>query len=101
MPEAGWATGLTEPNPWNPLFPIQITLTPGMRWAEESGIYALWPGQVQQTATAAGFRSVRIQYYGALPRAPYNALHRWGCERIVEPLIPARLKPFQTIVASL
>ncbi len=26
----------TEPNPWNPLFPIQITLTPGMRWAEES-----------------------------------------------------------------
>jgi SAM-dependent methyltransferase len=91
----------TEPNPWSPLFPIQIALTPGMRWAEESGIYALWPGQVRRTAMASGFRSVRIEYYGALPRAPYNALHRWDCERIVEPLIPARLKPFQTIVASL
>lgn len=91
----------TEPNPWNPLFPLQITLTPGMRWGEESGIYALWPGQVRRTATAAGFRAVRIQYYGALPRASYNALGRWGRERIVEPLIPARLKPFQTIVASL
>jgi len=91
----------TEPNPWNPLFPIQIALTPGMRWREECGIYSLWPGQVRRMATAAGFRAVRIQYYGALPRAPYNALGRWGRERSVERLIPACLKPFQTIVASL
>jgi SAM-dependent methyltransferase len=91
----------TEPNPWNPLFPIQIALTPGMRWREESGIYALWPGDVRRMATSAGFRRVRIAYYGALPRAPYNAFARWGGERLVERLIPAGLKPFQTIVATL
>ena len=72
-----------------------------MRWREESGIYALWPGDVRRMATTAGFRRVRIAYYGALPRAPYNALGRWGGERFVERLIPAGLKPFQTIVATL
>lgn len=29
-----------EPNPWSPLFPIQIAFTPGMRFAEERGLWA-------------------------------------------------------------
>jgi SAM-dependent methyltransferase len=29
-----------EPNPWSPLFPIQIAFTPGMRFHEESGLWA-------------------------------------------------------------
>ncbi len=28
-----------EPNPWSPLFPMQIALTPGMRFREERGLW--------------------------------------------------------------
>lgn len=28
-----------EPNPWSPLFPIQIAFTPGMRFREERGLW--------------------------------------------------------------
>jgi len=90
-----------EPNPCNPLYPIQIAMTPGMRWREESGIYRLWPRQIRRMSAAAGFRDVHVRYYGAWPRALYNAFARSGHERTAEPFIPARLKPFQTIVASL
>ena len=87
-----------EPNPWCPLFPIQITLTPGMRWAAERGIYELTPGKLNAAATLAGFAGLSIERYGSLPRAPYNWLGRWNRERMLEPLVPAALKPFQSIV---
>jgi 2-polyprenyl-3-methyl-5-hydroxy-6-metoxy-1,4-benzoquinol methylase len=95
----GGRIAFAEPNPWNPLFPVQITLTPGMSWRAEAGIYRLWPGAVRLAASNAGFARVEIGYYGALPRAAYNALARMGIERSVERLVPSRLKPFQTIVA--
>jgi len=88
-----------EPNPFNPLYPIQITLTPGMRWRGERGIYRLTPAALRRAAAAAGFSRIEIAYYGALPRAPYNWLARWRGERMAEALLPGWIKPFQTIVA--
>ena len=32
-----------EPNPFHPLYPVQIACTPGMRWRAERGIYRLTP----------------------------------------------------------
>jgi 2-polyprenyl-3-methyl-5-hydroxy-6-metoxy-1,4-benzoquinol methylase len=87
-----------EPNPFHPLFPVQIGLTPGMRWKAERGIYRLTPRQLRRAAAAAGFGQVQITRYGALPRAPYNWLARLGGERLLEPLLPQAIKPFQTIV---
>jgi SAM-dependent methyltransferase len=95
----GGRMAFAEPNPWNPLFPVQITLTPGMRWRAEAGIYRLFPRAVRRAAHKSGFTRVEIGYYGALPRAPYNALARLGLERSVEHVVPSALKPFQTIVA--
>lgn len=88
-----------EPNPAHPLYPVQISLTPGMNWHAERGIYRLWPGQIRAAAHRAGFSRVEIGYYGALPRQPYNWLARFGRERALEPLVPHRVKPFQTITA--
>jgi 2-polyprenyl-3-methyl-5-hydroxy-6-metoxy-1,4-benzoquinol methylase len=88
-----------EPNPFNPLYPVQITLTPGMRWAAERGIYRLWPRQVERAARAAGFSRVTVTRYGALPRLLYNAAATLGCERWPEYVTPDRLKAFQMIVA--
>lgn len=88
-----------EPNPYHPLYPVQITLTPGMRWRAERGIYQLTPGSIQRAAAEAGFSRVAIGRYGSIPRAPYNWLARWNRERFPERLVPTAMKPFQTIVA--
>lgn len=87
-----------EPNPFHPLYPVQIACTPGMRWQAERGIYRLTPGGLRRAAAAAGFSNVRIRRYGSIPRAPYNWLARWRRERIAEPCVPAIVKPFQAIV---
>lgn len=88
-----------EPNPFHPLYPVQITLTPGMRWHGERGIYRLTPNALRRAVAAAGFSRIEIARYGALPRAPYNLMARWQRERTVEALLPTAIKPFQTIVA--
>lgn len=88
-----------EPNPFHPLYPLQIGLTPGMRWHAERGIYRLTPGALRRHASNAGFSRVEIARYGALPRVPYNWLARWRRERSVEALLPAAIKPFQIVAA--
>lgn len=87
-----------EPNPFHPLYPVQILGTPGMRWQAERGIYRLTPGGLRRAAAAAGFAGVRIRRYGSIPRAPYNWLARRGRERLLEPCLPSIAKPFQAIV---
>jgi SAM-dependent methyltransferase len=87
-----------EPNPFHPLYPVQIACTPGMRWQAERGIYRLTPKGLRRAAAAAGFSGVRIRRYGSIPRAPYNWLARLRCERMLEPLVPGVAKPFQAIV---
>jgi 2-polyprenyl-3-methyl-5-hydroxy-6-metoxy-1,4-benzoquinol methylase len=96
---AGGRMVFVEPNPFHPLYPVQITLTPGMRWSAEFGIYRLTPSAIRQAALEAGFSRVQIRHYGALPRAPYNWLAHWKMERSLERIVPPVIKPFQSIVA--
>ena len=98
MLRAGGRMVFVEPNPFHPLYPVQIACTPGMRWQAERGIYQLTPNRLRRAAAAAGFSSVRIRRYGSIPRAPYNWLARLRCERMLEPFVPAIAKPFQAIV---
>ena len=95
----GGRMAFSEPNPYHPLYPVQIALTPGMRFREEAGIYRLYPKAVRQAAFDVGFSRVEIVRYGALPRAPYNLLARIGMERKLETFVPDLIRPFQTIVA--
>ena len=88
-----------EPNPMNPLYPVQITLTPGMRWSEEGGIYRLWPGQLRRAAANAGLQEIQLRHYGALPRQPYNWLAQRSLERIPEILTPRPIRPFTLLSA--
>jgi 2-polyprenyl-3-methyl-5-hydroxy-6-metoxy-1,4-benzoquinol methylase len=89
-----------EPNPFNPLYPVQIAITPGMKWRAERGIYRLWPRAVRRAAVAAGFTRVTVTRYGLLPRAVYNLAARVRSERWPERLIPASTRAFQVIVAE-
>jgi len=86
-----------EPNPYNPLFPVQITLTPGMSWQHERGIYALTPGNIAKVSKSSGFTDCTIYRYGILPRAAYNLFHKVGIEKIPEYFTPSTLRAFQII----
>lgn len=90
-----------EPNPMNPLYAIQITCTPGMRWREEAGVYRMWPSAIRGAAEAAGFVSFETYRYGALPRAAYNMAARFGVERWAEYITPLPMRPFQVFAARL
>jgi SAM-dependent methyltransferase len=98
---AGGRIVFVEPNPLNPLYALQISLTPGMRWREERGVYRMWQSAVRRAAESAGFEGFTVTRYGALPRAPYNWLARIGAERAPERLLPAPLRPFQVFAARL
>ncbi|MCP5477937.1 MAG: methyltransferase domain-containing protein [Rhodanobacteraceae bacterium] len=83
-----------EPNPWCPLFPIQITLTPGMRWAAEQGNLWAHAKTIEHSRETGGLH--RAQYRALRLAAPcaYNWLGKWNRERMLEPFVPRSMKPF-------
>jgi len=86
-----------EPNPLNPLYYIQILITPGMSWPAERGILNMRPRLISQAMEQAGLRLTAMVRYGFFP--PFLSNHRWGglSERILEkvplwhPFLPFQL----------
>lgn len=58
----GWF--FVEPNPLNPLYPAQIAITPGMRFAEEIGI---WRNDYVSAFAMSGFRCRVLGNIGVIP----------------------------------
>ena len=58
----GWF--FMEPNPWNPLYPLQVALWPGMRFREERGI---WRTDYDRIFASVGVRFSVLGHIGALP----------------------------------
>ncbi|KPA21409.1 Demethylrebeccamycin-D-glucose O-methyltransferase [Shimia sp. SK013] len=56
-----------EPNPFCPLFYLQITLSPGMSWKAERGILDLTPKSTARKLTDAGFVNPQLHRFGILP----------------------------------
>ncbi|MBC8041616.1 MAG: class I SAM-dependent methyltransferase [Opitutaceae bacterium] len=83
-----------EPNPLNPLYYFQITLTPGMSWKSERGIFQMRHRVIARIAARAGFTDIRAHFYGSVPRSIYNRLAVPGLERTPEYLVPRSLRPF-------
>ena len=85
-----------EPNPYNPLYYVQIALTPGMTWEGDRGIVRMRRGPVFGAMGRAGLRALRLGRFGFLP--PFAANTRVGAvaERMLERFPPWRpLLPFQ------
>jgi hypothetical protein len=59
---AGFA--FLEPNPWSPLFPIQIAITPGMSFREERG---LWSNDYSEAFGARGVAIATLGHQGLIP----------------------------------
>ncbi len=88
-----------EPNPWNPLYAVQVTCTPGMRWREEAGIYRMWPGMLRRAMTNAGLVGFGLRRHGFFPRWLHNRCEEAGLNPWLEKLTPSGLRPFEVISA--
>lgn len=65
-----------EPNPYNPLYYLQILITPGMSWRAERGLLNMRPTILFPAMGAAGFGELSLRRFGFFP--PLLANTRWG-----------------------
>ena len=85
-----------EPNPFNPLYYVQIAVSPGMTWAGDKGILQMRPGAVFPAMRASGLVELDVARFGFFP--PFVANRSWGsrAERVLERFpLWRRLLPFQ------
>ena len=90
-----------EPNPLNPLFYVQIVVTPGMTWSGDGGIVRMRPKTVFGALSSAGFARFRLERFGFFP--PFLAEAPLGArvERRLERIGALRsLLPFQLFAAE-
>lgn len=98
----GGRVGFLEPNAYNPLFYLQILLTPGMTWRGDGGVVRMRPSVVFGALREAGFTRPALQRFGFFP--PFLADRPWGSrvETVLERFEPWRgILPFQLFRAEL
>jgi len=89
-----------EPNPYNPLYYLQILLTPGMTWEGDKGMLGMTKKKIFSALNAAGFSDPQCERFGCLPPFLTN---RWGGEKaeaVLEKINPGPLRPFQIFRAK-
>lgn len=92
----GGRVAFLEPNPFNPLYYVQIALTPEMAWRAERGMLRMTPKDMFPAMRQAGLRDARCRRFGLFP--PFVTNFRLGAkvESTLSPLAPWHgLHPFQ------
>jgi len=69
----GSRVAFCEPNAFNPLFPLQILLSPHMKWAVDGGVLRMRPSVFERAMSEAGIGEMRIRRYGFFPRMISNS----------------------------
>ena len=90
-----------EPNAYNPLFYLQVLLTPGMTWSGDRGIFDMRPGLLSSAAAQAGLERTALRRFGFFP--PFLANVPWGrrLESLLETLFGwTPFLPFQVFRAE-
>ena len=90
-----------EPNPYNPLYYVQLLVAPGMSWQGERGILNMRRGAVLDTMTKLGLVDVTFKRFGLLPPAVVNRPRGSALERMLERVRVLRgLLAFQLFVGT-
>ena len=63
----GGRVAFLEPNPWNPLYYVQIFATPEMSWAPERGMLQMRPPAMFPVMRNAGLADVSLERFGLFP----------------------------------
>lgn len=96
----GGRVAFSEPNPFNPLYYVQIALTPGMTWAAEKGLLSIRRPVIADAATRAGLTDLTWRFYGFFPRFVTNLPGMSCFESGLERLMPVKAAlPFQVMSA--
>jgi 2-polyprenyl-3-methyl-5-hydroxy-6-metoxy-1,4-benzoquinol methylase len=91
-----------EPNPYNPMYYAQITLSPNMHWWAEKGIFDMRRKVVLPALRAAGFSDPKCRNFGFLPPFAVNTAKGAAMESALERFRPWNaLLPFQLFRADL
>jgi SAM-dependent methyltransferase len=72
----GAIVAFCEPVAYNPLYYVQIALTPRMTWKGDGGVVRMRPGVVLPALRQAGFGETRATPFGFFP--PFVTNRRWG-----------------------
>lgn len=97
----GGRVGFLEPNPMNPLFHVQILLTPGMSYRGERSIMKMKAKVVLETLAESGMVGTRLERLGFFPPFLANRTPMKSIERALEAFPPWRgLLPFQLFLAE-
>lgn len=91
----GGRVAFLEPNPWNPLYYVQILATPEMSWAPERGMLRMRPRRMFPAMQDAGLAGVSMERFGLFPPFVTNRRAGAAVESAAErlPLTPAA-RPF-------
>lgn len=91
-----------EPNPLNPLYAVQITLTPGMSWNGDGGVFRMRRRLVLPAMRDAGFEPGPTTMYGFFPPAISNRKAGAAAEERLERVKALRrFLPFQVFAGRL
>lgn len=82
----GGVLALLEPVAWNPLYYLQIAVTPRMTWRGDGGVAKMRPGLVHPALRRQGFDDCRTESFGFFP--PFLTNTRVG--RSVEDFLQKR-----------
>jgi len=97
----GGMIAFLEPNAFNPLYYIQMLITPGMTWKGDKGVAKMRKSLIFNAMKSAGLANLSVHRFGFFP--PFLANQPWGgkLERILEklPLLGPFL-PFQLFTGT-
>lgn len=90
-----------EPNAYNPLYYLQIALTPGMSWEGDKGVADMTKNKLFSAADYAGWANLKIKRFGFYPPFLSNTAIGQKSEPVLEK-IPGlnSFLPFQIITAE-
>lgn len=91
-----------EPNAFNPLYYLQIAITPRMTWQGDGGIVYMRQGYLFRAMRDAGLTDLQVQRFGFFPPAISNQPAGAKIERVLEAFPLWRpLLPFQMFMGRL
>jgi glycosyltransferase involved in cell wall biosynthesis len=94
----GGTLAFVEPNPYNPLYYVQMALRPSMTWEGDKGMLEMRPGPLLHAVEAAGLEQPRFERFGFFPPFVADRPRAAGIERALERIPPLRpVLPFQLV----
>ena len=101
LTKPGGIIAFLEPNAFNPLYYIQMLITPGMTWKGDKGVAKMRKSLIFKAMNNAGLKNLSIYRFGFFP--PFLVNTSWGTkiERFLEklPFLDPFL-PFQLFIGT-